>query len=316
MRYVIRADASLGMGSGHVMRTSAIAEELISRGEEVFFVGDVTGLLWVSQRLEGLGFSRILTPSDEFKPDRRTDILILDSYTISINDIFILKDRWKSIVCIADELTPKYSCNLIIRPGLEEDQNNDASNVLSGPKYIPLRSSIKKSNTVFRIGDIPKILIVGGGSDPFDFVRVVGNALQDTDLKFQAFLFSTNISSIEFDPRFQVIPIGMQLDDYALRANLIITTASTTCLEFIGREIAVGIGCAAENQAQYYDSLSRHAIAAPIGKYKSGNWEIDTILLSHLVESEDFRRSFQNMTKSKIDLKGAERIVDQFRLLL
>ncbi len=313
---MIRADASFGMGSGHVMRTSAIAEELISRGEEVFFVGDVTGLLWVSQRLKSLGFSRILTPTDGFKPDKKSDILILDSYTIPTNDFFILKDRWKRIVSIADDLTPKYSCDLIIRPGLEEDRNSDASNVLSGPRFIPLRSSIKKSNIVFKVGDTPKILIVGGGSDPFDFVRVVGNALQDSNLKFKSFLFSANISRYEFDSRFQVIPIGMELDQYASRANLVVTTASTTCLEFIGREIAVGIGCAAENQASYYDSLSRLGVAAPIGKYKSGYWEIDTILLSHLVESENFRRSLQNTTKNIIDLKGAERIVDQIRLLL
>ena len=42
MRYVLRADAPEFIGAGHVMRSSAIAEELIARGENVIFVGQVS----------------------------------------------------------------------------------------------------------------------------------------------------------------------------------------------------------------------------------------------------------------------------------
>ena len=41
MRFVIRADAYRMSGAGHVMRSSVIAEELIDRGYEVYFVGNV-----------------------------------------------------------------------------------------------------------------------------------------------------------------------------------------------------------------------------------------------------------------------------------
>ena len=315
MKYMIRADASLRIGSGHVMRTSAIAEELISRGEEVLFVGDVDGLLWVTQRLEGLGFSRILTPSDDFKPNQRTDILILDSYTIPINDNFILEDRWKRIVSIADELTPDYSCDLIIHPGLEEDWKGGATRVLSGPRFIPFRNSIVKSENFFQSGDAPNILIVGGGADPYDFVGAIGRVLQNSTAHFHAFLFSNNISVHEFDSRFEIIPIGERLDSCALIANLAITTASTTCLEFIAREIAVGVGCAVDNQEQYYDSLTRRKIASPIGKRNLRNWEIDKTLLTDLVISENLREELRSASSNLIDLNGAKRIVGEIQLM-
>ena len=313
MRYVIRADASLRMGSGHVMRTSAIAEELISRGEEVLFVGDVDGLYWVTQRLEGLGFSRILTPSDDFKPDQRNDILILDSYTIPINDDFILEDRWKFIVSIADESTPDYSCNLMVRPGLKEDWKGGATRVLSGPRFIPFRNSILKSENFFQVGDVPNILIVGGGADPYDFVGTVGRALQDSSTHFHAYLFSNNIFAHDFDSRFEIIPIGERLDSYALTANLAITTASTTCLEFLAREIAVGVGCAVDNQEKYYDLLTRRKFASPVGKRNLRNWDINKNILTDLVISENLREELRSASRNLIDLNGAKRIVDEIQ---
>ncbi len=59
MRNVLRADASQSMGAGHVMRSSAIAEELISRGNNVIFVGRISNLPWVEKRIASLGFSQV-----------------------------------------------------------------------------------------------------------------------------------------------------------------------------------------------------------------------------------------------------------------
>ena len=49
MGYVLPTDASPTIGSGHVMRSSAIAEELIAWGEKVVFVGQISNLLWVRE---------------------------------------------------------------------------------------------------------------------------------------------------------------------------------------------------------------------------------------------------------------------------
>jgi hypothetical protein len=41
------------------MRSSANAEELIARGEKVVFVGQISYLLWVTERKMDLGFIEI-----------------------------------------------------------------------------------------------------------------------------------------------------------------------------------------------------------------------------------------------------------------
>jgi len=49
VRFIFRADASREIGSGHVMRSLALAEEAISRGFDCIFVGKISDLDWVSE---------------------------------------------------------------------------------------------------------------------------------------------------------------------------------------------------------------------------------------------------------------------------
>ena len=59
MRFVFRADASIEIGAGHVMRSSAIAEEAISQGIECVFVGSILDMDWLTDRIRGLGFFEV-----------------------------------------------------------------------------------------------------------------------------------------------------------------------------------------------------------------------------------------------------------------
>ena len=106
MRFVFRADASMSIGAGHVMRSSAIAEEAISRGVPCLFVGKISELDWVRERIRGLGFIQVLENSSEFIPDENEDILIIDSYEIPTDDVFVQLRNWSKVVSIFDELTP------------------------------------------------------------------------------------------------------------------------------------------------------------------------------------------------------------------
>ena len=89
MRYVLRADASQSIGAGHVMRSSAIAEELIARGDDVVFVGQISGLPWVEERIGTLGFTQIHNNPGDFNSNPNSDVLLLDSYEIPVSDDFI-----------------------------------------------------------------------------------------------------------------------------------------------------------------------------------------------------------------------------------
>lgn len=308
----MRTDASQLIGSGHVMRSSAVAEELIARGKEVVFVGEYSSVPWLAPRIEGIGFSQIIPTTRNFISDPKTDVLILDSYYIPIDDDFIQNSKWANVVALVDKLTPAYKTDLLIHPGLSGDWMVD-SNVKSlfGPAYIPFRKSIKKNQSSLPNLNYPEILIVGGGTDNTNFVRAVCETLAKSQSGFHAHIFTNKKELAHLDSRFSLSPIGSEIDKYAAIANLVLTTASTTSLEFIAREVALGIGCAVSNQEENYKTLSAFRVGMPIGKFIEGKWEIDKDIVGQLVTSTELREQLRKKCANFIDLKGAERIVDE-----
>lgn len=311
MRFVFRTDASMSIGSGHVMRSSAIAEEAIARGIPSFFVGKISDLTWVSERIRGLGFIQVLENSSEFIPDENEDILIIDSYEIPTDDVFVQLRNWSKVVSIFDELTPDYSCDLRIHPGLTMAWSDPFSGrTLSGPKFVPLRKSIKNSSAHNPEGTL-EVLVVGGGSDAYGFVPAVVNVLTKLTQDFHATIFTNSFSGIDLDERFSVFEVGLNLDLIANTVDLVFTTASTTSLEFLARGSAVAIGCAVDNQELYYKELSDGNYASPIGKFSKDSWVLDKELIEGLIISETLRTNLKANSVNLIDLHGTKRIVDE-----
>ncbi len=308
----MRADASRSIGSGHVMRSSAIAEELIDRGEEVTFVGEFSTVSWLKGRINNLGFSQIFSDVHDFKSDPSTDVLILDSYTVAPNEVFIQQNNWKAVVAIVDQQTPSYLADLFIHPAFSDDWiPTSDTKVLAGPRYIPFRKSIQKNQKFGAKNNVLSILIVGGGTDTFNFVDAVCNILKNTIINFNAHVFTNSKKFSKLDFRFTIVPIGVELDIHANSADLVFTTASTTSLEFIAREVAVGIACAVDNQEEYYETLSSSGVALPIGRFVESNWKINEQDIIDLVNSNQLRERLQKKCEGLFDLNGASRIVDE-----
>jgi len=313
MRFVLRADASQSIGAGHVMRSSAIAEELITRGEEVFFVGQISDLPWVEERIASLGFAGIFNKSMDFISRVESDVLLLDSYICAINDPFINPENWLHIVAIVDELTPNFPCTLRIHPGLDSEwTGNSAIPILSGPKYIPFRSSLSRNIYTGRDQkQVLKIAVVAGGSDPHGLVNEIAKILSAMSEQFEVYLFSSSSIDTVFDSRFFHVEVGPRLDEVTNDVDLVLTTASTSSLEFIARGLCVGIVCAVNNQEQYYISLSQLDVAAPLGfRNTENNWDLDKQKISLLINSSKLRENLTARASGLIDFNGASRIVD------
>lgn len=299
------------IGSGHVMRSSAIAEEAIVRGIPSLFVGKISELGWVRERIRGLGFIQVLENTSEFVPDKNKDILIIDSYEIPTDDEFVQLRNWSKVVSIFDELTPDYSCDLRIHPGLTNAWPEPFSGrTLSGPKFVPLRKSIKNSSVHTFEGTL-KVLVVGGGSDTYGFVPAVVKVFTKLTQDFHATIFTNSFSDMDLDERFVVSEAGLNLDLVANAVDLVFTTASTTSLEFLARGSAVAIGCAVDNQELYYKELSGGDYAAPIGEFLNNEWHLDAEFIQELLSSETLRSTLKANSANLIDLNGAKRIVDE-----
>jgi spore coat polysaccharide biosynthesis predicted glycosyltransferase SpsG len=152
--------------------------------------------------------------------------------------------------------------------------------------------------------------VVGGGTDPFNFVGSVASILSRIEADFEACLL-TNKTAFDFlDSRFEISPMGSTFDSLLASSDLVFTTAGSASLEFVATEIATGIGCAVDNQENYFQNLVDSGVAIPIGRFVSGAWQLDQVSINKLVTDQELRCSLRAKCKNFIDCEGAIRIVD------
>jgi spore coat polysaccharide biosynthesis predicted glycosyltransferase SpsG len=156
-----------------------------------------------------------------------------------------------------------------------------------------------------------RIAVVAGGSDPYGLVGEIAKILALIPEQFEVYLFTSSIFSSVLDSRFQFFEVGKHLDELVKGVDLVLTTASTSCLEFLSLGLCVGIACAVDNQNQNYISLNELGVAAQLGLRNTDNcWELDESMINSLVTSSELRRSLIAKAAGLFDFNGASRIVD------
>lgn len=317
MRMVFRADASVSKGSGHVMRISVLAEEAIARGYECIFIGKIEDLDWVRNRIEGLGFAKVFDDDSRFQSNSVSDILFLDSYDVPNSAHFIDRTNWKMILMLKDSKTPDYKADLELHPSLIAPSGDPSVSFLSGPDYMLIRKGISRSNRLFCSSDKPKILVVGGGSDPFGFVKAMASVFESLKATNEFHFFSNEDFHLGQNQNFSVHPLGPKLDKVASQVDLVLTTAGTSSFEFIAREIPVAVACAVDNQRETYDQLGNLGFAIQIGHFDLENkWVFDSAEVNSLLMGGEKLVSLKNRIRGLIDLNGASRVLDRIELFI
>jgi spore coat polysaccharide biosynthesis predicted glycosyltransferase SpsG len=312
MRLIFRVDASRELGTGHVMRTSAVIEEAVLRGIRCIVVGSLGGLAWLEERLINVGAGHFEDPV-QFQIDHGKDILVIDSYELPINDSFIQPHRWKSVVSISDHVTPKYLADLVIHPGIDQVfRPGGDSKFLTGPDFVPFRKSIRKSSGP-DYDSVDKIVVFAGGADKFGFGSAMSTGLAKLpDFQTAIFFSNSHDGIVQLDPRFELRDIGLTLDKELETADLVFSTASTSSLEIVARELPLAVCFTVENQVPYFDALVNQGLAQGIGGIDSrGNWKLDWDSVSRFISDSRVRRKLLSNSSGYFDLLGSKRIVDE-----
>ena len=312
MKFVFRADASASKGVGHVMRLLPLAQEIIKRGHTAYFVGEISEVAWLSEKIELIGFEGVLDSPGDFIFSPRHDVLVLDSYMIALDENFVQKKLWKYMVVVADELTPHYEADLVIHPGVGGKWVESWSQtVLHGFDYVLIRDSLlnlgKKSSEIVR----PTFIVLPGGTDAFGVSGLIVMALATLDLDFECYVPETAISQIS-DSRFKGFPLGNSMEKLLSLCTGVFATASTVSLEMIALRIPLAILSLTDNQNDYYDSLTGKGLAAPLGKFKTNaTLTINSDVLEQFVKSnlKDFAEA--QSSKPLIDGLGAQRVTSE-----
>jgi spore coat polysaccharide biosynthesis predicted glycosyltransferase SpsG len=298
------------------MRLYAIAQEAISRNISSKFVGDIHEVNWLSEKIGKLGFSEVNNSTISNQTIKPQSILVLDSYSIPLDDPYINSSKWFRRILIADNLTPNYSCDLAIHTGIDTSWNNGRiKNLIGGPEYFPIRDEIKSepNSAVDLLNDSIRILVTGGGTDPFNFNFEIANILMKLTTNFECIFISNQGDVIEnMDSRFKVMQIGQSFEIELGTADIVFSTASTSSLEILAAGKVLAVCSLVDNQEELYKALSRLGLAQPIGRLtRERKWHLLGPEIAAVISNPALRKTILQKSIGFIDGKGAGRIIDR-----
>jgi UDP-2,4-diacetamido-2,4,6-trideoxy-beta-L-altropyranose hydrolase len=200
MKVLVRADASQVIGTGHVMRTVSLAEELRTRGCEITFAsrafpGNLLALIAShgfraiplppssTKTLFGsLKHSSWLGASQEqdvaetlYSAGSSWDLVIVDHYGIDKEWECHMKPSAKRIFVIDDLADRSHSCDFLLDQNYYLQSSRrylgkipDTCQTLLGPKFALLRNEFQQAAGALRKRNhtINHVLIFYGGADP------------------------------------------------------------------------------------------------------------------------------------------------------
>lgn len=220
MKILFRTDASLEIGTGHVMRCLTLADALRERGGEAIFVcrphrghlleqirarghealvlsppppsyappaGDTPHAAWL-----GLGWDEDAQETLQSIAGERADWLVVDHYALDYRWEQRLRPACHRLMAMDDLADRAHDCALLLDPSLGREAGDyaglvaDEANVLLGPQNALLRpefAALRAESLARREKpELRQLLITMGGIDKGNSTGAVLDALDDSSL--------------------------------------------------------------------------------------------------------------------------------------
>lgn len=334
---LIRADASVAMGTGHVMRCLALAQAWQDAGGRAAFLmarplPAVRDRL-LSEKIDVVALEKQAGSAPdadqlaELALARGAEWVVVDGYHFGTEYQRQLKAAGLRILFLDDNgHAGCYAADLILNQNVHADEGWYAKRVpytrlLLGPRYALLRREFRAGRGWNR--EIPararKIAVSMGGSDPENVTGKVIAALRAIpiqDLEVRVIVGGSNPHAKELEravqdagDNFHVLKNVSDMPEVLAWADVMVAAAGSICWEICGMGLPAILLVTAENQKQLAPRL------AELGAAVSCDAEIEGIAsqlpaaLTRVIESQALRRSLSLRAKELVDMNGAERVV-------
>lgn len=343
MKVIFRVDASLFIGSGHVMRCLVLADILKSRGFSVYFAclpqpGDM--IAYIRDRgfdvLELTPSCLPMTPSHSadykawlqrsVKEDANDFLSKVDYSEWVIVDHYALDHEWESIIigklsCAIlsiDDLNREHCSDIILDqnlwPNLEERYSNCSSTKLLGPEYALLRESFSILRDSPRDSISNQLLVFFGGTDPTNECEKFILAANE----FERLPFNTILITGRINPRFDTLSKLNQNRSVAIYKNLesfdlslsnskyAIGASGVSNWERFCLKVPASIVSVAENQVVLSNYLSDLGFVEYLGEGTTTTTHTYSDELTRLYERWEHIKPFSDF---EVDGFGANKVV-------
>ncbi|MBU1196536.1 MAG: UDP-2,4-diacetamido-2,4,6-trideoxy-beta-L-altropyranose hydrolase [Proteobacteria bacterium] len=342
-RLFIRADATISMGTGHIMRCIALGQAWKKQGGAVSFISHSPSKA-ITNRLDAEGFDLIRIKGicpDTQDIETTLDILcnpalyekppssygdqwvVLDGYHFTPEYQKAITGKGLNLLVIDDyNHLDQYHATLLLNQNLGSDRYHyvcpDDTTKLSGTQYIMLRSEFLTAKPIQKNACVNNILVTMGGSDPNNLTLKVIEAINEIthpDLKFKIIVGPDNPNTGYLKTTFSSQNSNTELIENAdmpqmmAWADLAVTAGGSTCWELCYMAVPFIITTVAQNQIELSCALEQAGAAVCMGKDTCVTpQKIKDRLLALICDPEKLERMKQSGTRL-VDGKGSSRII-------
>ena len=343
---LIRADASVSIGTGHIMRMIALGQAWQAQGGQVHFLcAEITPAL--EQRLESEGFhllridATLGSPEDlsatmrliseTLQADRQNARVVLDGYHFGSDYQLGIKAAGFKLLVVDDYGHADFyhadwvlNQNISAREELYAKRSPDTK-LLLGPKFAMLRKEFLAYKDWQReIAPVAKkILVTLGGSDPDNVTLEVIQALIDLDLHAKVVIGGSNphlreienfLHSQKDSPALiEVIVNATNMPELMAWADLAITAAGCTCWELAFMGLPSIFVILAENQVSIASRLEAEGFVVCLGNGVGLKKDKLAEAISTHAKNKNFLQSFSEQGRQIVDGYGAQRMVAEMQ---
>jgi UDP-2,4-diacetamido-2,4,6-trideoxy-beta-L-altropyranose hydrolase len=326
---LIRADATLEIGTGHVMRCAALGMRLRDRGALVHLV--CVGLPGrLANWLRDQGFGLTVLPAAEVTDWRAdlaatkkvveeigaVDLLIVDHYRLELEWERGMRPHVRRILAIDDLADREHDCDLLLDQNLHDHAETRYGNLLPksaiqflGPRYALLRTEFDAPGLErVRAGHIRRLLVFFGGTDPGNQTAKVIDALRRLGKRAPASTFVLGPAypdrqaihqSVASLPNVTVLDVTDQMSRLMAEADLAIGTCGIAAWERCVLGLPSLVVVTAENQREDAEILHRLGALENLGEALDVSAEDWAKALERAIEQPDrmqaMGRSAQNV---------------------
>ncbi|RUL54193.1 UDP-2,4-diacetamido-2,4,6-trideoxy-beta-L-altropyranose hydrolase [Lysinibacillus antri] len=329
MQIFIRVDASVEIGTGHVMRCLTYALEQKKKKNEVSFIcrkaqGDCI------EFIEQNGFKVYELPSVEttlwnytknnWYIDAEQTIQVFNKFKVQqvVVDHYSLEEKWerkirpitKEIMVIDDLANRKHDCDILLDQNfyLDMDTRYDGlvpenTKLLLGPKHALLREEFKIAYQKIKPfnGKVERLFIFFGGSDPTNETEKVLRAIQSLIVNYQlevdVVVGNSNPNKKKIKELCESIHGAMyhcQVNNMAelmARADLAIGAGGATTWERVYLLLPSIVISIADNQIEIAEAINHNGVITYLGHFDKVNNQVLYNQFSNLLQNTAILKS-------------------------
>jgi UDP-2,4-diacetamido-2,4,6-trideoxy-beta-L-altropyranose hydrolase len=337
---LVRADASVSTGTGHIMRCLALAQAWQAAGGSVKAVlAESTTAIEERLRGEAIEVVRVdATPASARDAERTAQLaqemqaqsVVIDGYGFHSDYQKAIKSRDLRLLVIDDHLhAGHYSADLVLNQNAHAEENlyrsrEPYTRLLLGPRYAMLRREFASWRNWKReiSSTARRILVTMGGSDPDNFTLRVLNALpmvERESLEIVVVIGGSNPHEVSV--REAAAALGTRMNLRLLKnaanmpelmawADVAVSGAGTTCWEMCFLGLPALLVDLAENQLPVAQRLDELGVAHHIGSSQDCSSAKVGAELTRLLASVETRRNMSSRGRELVDGRGASRVCD------